>query len=100
MATPCPPAEPNPGDGYTRIDHDDGRIEFVPVPRYGVDWQPNYRSKYFYVNSCGCVSEATRTCSAVELQWLNFHNAYPTKEHAERAAELLREAYADVWRTR
>jgi hypothetical protein len=80
---------------YTRIDHADGRIEFIPKPVPDCDFVPVGDMTFWHVGSWGNVDRTT-CLVPVTPNRSAFFNMYPTEKLARKAAELMRSSNAII----
>lgn len=75
---------------YTKVEHPDGRVEFIPIKEKELG-ELSLRERYYVVRENGepyghllCRSDSNDT------GFLAFGNCYPTKELAEKASKIMR----------
>ena len=82
---------------YQSINHEDGRIEFVPIkPKLDVGWVPKNRGDYFFVGVNGDDCTTVWTTHEVDQERLAFHNVFPSRKMADAASEDMRRANAVI----
>ena len=74
---------------YKRIDHSDGRVEFVPIVDEAKDTYA-HGDKYYGINGEGESFPTTWVCDQGDRSSLAFHNIFPTAAQADKAAEYMR----------
>lgn len=83
---------------YTRVEHDDGRIEFIPklVEKEDKDFVPVNGDNYHYPTDMGSVREYIYGGDKVDKALHKNFITYPTKELAEKASLLIKRNNAIV----
>ena len=75
---------------YSRNEHPDGRIEFVPIKAKVLGlWKPKITEKYWYVEPRGTVEWNSQMYDMYDLYFAEYGNMFPTEEAAEKAAALM-----------
>lgn len=74
-------------DNYTKVEHEDGRIELIPKAK-GVE--------YWHVHGDGTVDNFDDDGHAFDKDSLEFHNYYPSEAQAQKAAEYMRRSNAII----
>ena len=75
---------------YSRNEHPDGRIEFVPIKAKVLGlWKPKITEKYWYVEPRGTVEWNSQMYDMYDLNFAEYGNMFPTEEAAEKAAALM-----------
>lgn len=84
---------------YTRIDHENGRVEFIPSntpKKQEVDWEPEKEDWYYRVGTGGGVG-ILEYCGGILDAWHKGHfNIYPTQQLAEKASVLMKRSNAII----
>lgn len=80
---------------YTKIEHDDGRIEFIPKQLQS-DFIPRSDDYCWAVVSDGRVVYFKFFNDVQGKAYLAFHNVYPNKVLAEKAAEYMHRSNAII----
>lgn len=75
---------------YTRIDHEDGRVEFVPKVTNALDWVPGRGRRYWTVSTTGTCCDYVWDDDWHDARALASHNCFPTEAQAEKAAKYIR----------
>lgn len=74
---------------YTRIDHDDGRIEFVPKVAADCDWGPEKHEKYFFVSPHCEVDYDNWHGHRIDGLRKEFGNIYKAHDDALKARDYM-----------
>src|SRR5262245_50620598 len=76
---------------YTRLDHEDGRVEFIPIKAKGL-WEPVKGEKYFYVNFIGEVISEVAAGRSMDALIGTHGNCFQHHASARTASELAARA--------
>lgn len=60
-------------------------------------WRAGYKERYFYINFVGEICKNLDENNAMNRQAYEFGNYFQTEEQAEKARELQKKAYQEVW---
>lgn len=61
-------------------------------------WRAGYKERYFYINFVGEICKNLDENNAMNRQAYEFGNYFQTREQAEKARELQKKAYQEVWK--
>jgi hypothetical protein len=81
---------------YNRVDHTDGRVEFIPKRAADLDWVPVDGNAYFKVNDDGFTSELDCDDDNIDHDYIKFHNMFQTKQQSQKASALMRRSNAII----
>ncbi|MCI7342513.1 MAG: hypothetical protein MSH33_01040 [Fusobacterium necrophorum] len=60
-------------------------------------WRAGYKERYFYINFIGEIRNSLDGNNAMDRLAYKFGNYFQTREQAEKARELQKKAYQEVW---
>jgi hypothetical protein len=82
---------------YNRVEHADGRVEFIPKRAADLDWVPvEEGSTYFIVDTDGAPYGSTWDEDPLDDGREGFHNVFKTHQQAEKASALMRRSNAII----
>lgn len=61
-------------------------------------WRAGYKERYFYISFFGEIRKNLDENNAMDRQAYEFGNYFQTREQAEKARELQKKAYQEVWK--
>ena len=79
---------------YTRIEHEDGRIEFVPKVAKG-GWVPKEDETFWFVSGGGNIGR-TNFVDGIDDGYIPNHNVFRTEAIAKKASALMRRRNAII----
>lgn len=75
---------------YTKVEHPDGRVEFIPITEAELG-ELSLGERYYVVRENGePYGHLLYSTDSTDTGFLAFGNCYPTKELAERASKIMR----------
>ncbi|MCF0161416.1 MAG: hypothetical protein HUJ88_02340, partial [Fusobacterium necrophorum] len=60
-------------------------------------WRAKHKEVYFYIDPFGEICEEIETYDITDERFYNSGNYFQTREQAEKARELQKKAYQEVW---
>lgn len=61
-------------------------------------WRAGYKERYFYISFFGEIRKNLDENNAMDRKAYEFGNYFQTREQAEKARELQKKAYQEVWK--
>lgn len=80
---------------YNRVEHADGRVEFIPKRAADLDWVPS-EGTYISVACNGEDLGLRWDGDELDLDRLSFHNAFKTHQEARKASALMSRSNAMI----
>ena len=81
---------------YIKIEHEDGRIEFIPKAEDDFDWVLKTYDKYYFVGPAGGSDYQICRKDDQDSKLLAHHNVFKTHEQAQKASKLMRRSNAII----